>query len=560
MNRASVAMTTATAAGTAFLLPVAINPASHTVFWSPKMAVLLLGGIVGLTTLAGRRSRQRDAAAVAAIAFLCLAGLSTVLADNPLLALLGSYRWGNGMLLLTSGVGLWSLGRSVPSGEREIVAAALLVGIGVSSAIAVLQALDLVTAPALRSPTRVSGLTGNAGRLAMLSTATVAFSVRRVGSDLRFLWVAAAGAFVTQLTGTRAALLVVLALVVAGLVRLPWRRGLAAAGALASGLLLGDRMTALTDVVTASGRSAATAGGLATPSGNVRLEVWSYARHAILDQPLLGAGPGRFLAATGPDRTLTVARSEGPEVLYGDAHNFVVEHLVTIGVLGTVALLSWLLLATRRGRGPWLWFAGAMFAMALLQPIEPGSTPLMFLALGLSSTSVHHHRRRLPTAAIPAGAMACLLAGGLLAGDVLLERADDGRQVRVAETSASLLWPWPEPASLVAAIHSARWLDGDGSLETALEWRRRAVHRDESHPGSWALLGLVQEAAGRCGAAELSFRAALGRNPWSVLALRHLADLAGARSADEDARALRRRADLVEASADDGEAEGSCRP
>ncbi len=69
--------------------------------------------------------------------------------------------------------------------------------------------------------------------------------------------------------------------------------------------------------------------------------------HATLDRPLLGSGPGRYQAATSKYRPLRFARTEGPSKLYYDAHDIVVQMLVTVGLLGTAAFLVWMALALR---------------------------------------------------------------------------------------------------------------------------------------------------------------------------------------------------------------------
>ena len=50
------------------------------------------------------------------------------------------------------------------------------------------------------------------------------------------------------------------------------------------------------------------------------------ATHAIRDHPVLGAGPGRFLAATGKYQTLKLTNADVLDQQFVDAHNIIVEY------------------------------------------------------------------------------------------------------------------------------------------------------------------------------------------------------------------------------------------
>ena len=122
-----------------------------------------------------------------------------------------------------------------------------------------------------------------------------------------------------------------------------------------------------------------------TPSNGLgpRVQLWQAAIEAIGDRPLLGYGPGRTQARhVTPRRSLTFARYEGPDVLFADAHNFLVEVLTTTGILGFAAFLAWLVLAGRRARGPLAGFAVVGAMTMLVEPLNVGLTPLVLLALG----------------------------------------------------------------------------------------------------------------------------------------------------------------------------------
>jgi hypothetical protein len=296
---------------------------------------------------------------------------------------------------------------------------------------------------------------------------------------------------------------------------------------------------------TATARSSETGTSIVTggPEVNVRLEVWTSARHAIARRPIVGSGPGQFGGATSRDRTLRVARIEGSEVIYTDAHNIVVEHLVTTGVLGAAVLVVWLLLAFRQAQGTLAWFAGGALVMNLLQPMDAGTTSLLFLTLGVAAPITFAPALRRSIA--PVG-VALVAAGVLLVGDLQLGRAIEHRDLDRARAANALLRPWPQPASVLGDIHTRQWLEGRESVDSALEWRRVALSRDPTNPGLAIGLAEVEWRSGRLREAEQHFQQAVEHNPWSVVALSRLAKLAHARGDDELAERYARRALEVE--------------
>ena len=110
---------------------------------------------------------------------------------------------------------------------------------------------------------------------------------------------------------------------------------------------------------------------------SARGALWGNAVSAIEEQPLLGYGPGRFATAVSPHTSVEVARYTGGDVLYADAHNFVVEYATTTGLVGLLLLFGWLISAGRRARGPLVGFVIAVAMSMLLQPQYLGLTPLV---------------------------------------------------------------------------------------------------------------------------------------------------------------------------------------
>lgn len=536
------------AAVTAFGLSVAYSDAVGAPFWSPKAAVLLIGGAVGLSALRNVVRSPARPVAIAAISYLALVATSTALSPAPLAAIFGAYNAGTGLLFLAACVGLWALGACVERSERNFVLLATLTGIGISAVVGILQVADLIAVESLRSATRASGLSGNAVYLGSLAAAAAAAGARLAQEHRWGLAVAALGAFVVQLSGTRSGLLFAALAAVAGAMAARGPTRVLILGAVLSGVALGSVVAEWQGASSASGRVSAVSAGssgdqLSSGGNQVRLEVWSASRHAIARRPLFGHGPGRYRAATSADQSLREAQLEPGDVVYDDGHNILVQHLVTTGAAGTLALVAWLTLALRRARGPWAWFAVVLALMALFQPLEVGVTPFLFLALGVAGAA--------PTPALawrnsaPIVALATIAAALLLIGDSHVHRAARDRDL-VAASAADRLLPdvWYELASLRALIYSTR-----GDLPRAKQWWSEAHERDPTSPIPLLAIGDTARRLGRLDEAEDAYLAALERSPWSSTALDGLAVIAEQRRDVDAARVFARRSLEIEPSA-----------
>ena len=285
-----------------------------------------------------------------------------------------------------------------------------------------------------------------------------------------------------------------------------------------------------------------------------RVQLWRAAIEAIGDRPLLGYGPGRTQAATSPRRSLALARYEGPDVLFADAHNFIVELLTTTGILGFAAFLAWLVLAGRRARGPLAGFAVVGAVAMLVEPLNVGLTPLVLLALGAAGadaaepalTDGSWFRSRLAV-----GISVVTLAAGAAAGLVLISGDTHYRQA-LRESSARELSaadrrfpPWPQVPGVRASLFAAAARNGGRPVgRHAITAARDALARDEADPYWWYTLGVFEEQWGTTARAADAYRQALRRNPWSQNARLGLFRLA--LRARDRARAARLREQMCE--------------
>jgi hypothetical protein len=325
--------------------------------------------------------------------------------------------------------------------------------------------------------------------------------------------------------------------------RAGWRRVATLAVVTALGLALGTVVAEVAGFETATARSDERAFEAAQGGGvRVRLELWSYARHAVFERPAFGHGPGRFRAATSADRTLPVVRAEGPESIYADGHNLLVEYAVTTGILGVLALVWWILRALRVARGRFAAAAIVLLAVSLGQPQSVGTTPLLFLALGVGAARVVDARHHAPRPALAIGVIGVVGAVLLLIGDASLLRLRNDFDLRDGRRADALLHPWPKPATIVARAHAFAAIDAPDPDRRRAEraevrrWDRIAVDRDPTDPGLWFALADDERVDGLFDDATHHYREALRHGPYAVNALVGLGRVAVEQHDDRAAR------------------------
>jgi O-antigen ligase len=536
------------AGAVALLLPVLVSPLVLGDAWTVRYAALALVIAAGLPALVALAwPGQPPAAAAPARLALALAGwawLSALSSEVPAMSVFGSFLTGTGALFVTALAASWAVGRAGAGGEHAgLVVPALLVAAGANAAVAVLQTVfDLESMRLGLMFGRAPGLMGNPVFLGAFLAGAVWLALTLPARRWQPAALVLLGAGL-QLSGSRLALATAL-LAVAWWSRVSFaargRRVVFAGLALMTGLVVGAAVGAVGGSATGVGRlsDSASSGGL-----SMRTATWATAPAALAERPLLGHGPGRYGAASAPHRSLRLARIDGDRY-YVDAHNLAVEHAVTLGLAGLVLSIALFIVVFRRAgpATPLGGFALILMATHLLQPQHVALTPLMLLALGGAAAAREADRdpaapstppSRLPlphraaATALLAGA-AMLAAGAVLTGAFWLEQArldfdgDDARRGR------RLVPPWPEPATLLARIHTFEHTRArqPGDAAAAIEWRREAVERDPQDPHLWNSFGDALATLGASAgyedphtAAVEAYRQALARDPHSVRAL-----------------------------------------
>jgi O-antigen ligase len=562
--------------GLALLLGVAAVPSVLNLgLITVRIALLALTVGPGLWALADLAVR-RDRAAQLAIGFLAWAFASSLASDLPRVSLLGSYGLDHGWIYDAAYLGLWALGRRVaPAGER-LVARALLAAVALNGLVAVAQILGAFEGTAMAAVDgRAHGITPNAvflGGYAAGGIALAAYLALHTGARRWWALLPVVGLMgaTANLSGSRSGIafgLVLVAAVGGAAVRrdrVLARRAALVLAATVAGVLLSLALPQ-TDGTTTSRLADSGSGGGVKP----RLIMWEAGARATAERPLLGWGPGRFRPATQERVTAEFTRLEGPDKLYFDAHNLVVETLTATGVPGLLLALGFAFCAIRRARGPLAWFAGGLALTCLLTAMAASTGPLLLLALGAAGARspdpdperapglppLPAWARAVPVRAAAAAVVAVLVLAGGFAGARLLQ-AD--RAAQLAVTTASLpdaqrAQTYLPPDTVLSDLEqqaATRIVDLVGLpayRRAALAAARRTVRLDESEPLWWINLGYAEANAGtgkeiddplrrqmdeeqRIARAQRAFREALRRNPWSVGAMIGLQDAAVTRA------------------------------
>lgn len=274
-------------------------------------------------------------------------GLAAVVGETPVASLVGRWPRYEGLpVLALYAAAAWAgarvVGRGVP---RSVHLAHALSGTAVL--LAVFSALDLAgTSPLGESTLERSGsLLGNATDQGLVAT-MAALVIASVLFDYRdeLLWLGLAGALgVIGMSGSRIALaatalgLVVLFLArrreVASMPSGAWRTLLGALGVLVAVALLvpstRDRL-------------------LSGTTGSGRLDQWRLTLDLVLDHPVLGVGPSRYVDAFGAYEDAEFVRFTGPAMVADSPHNVLLQALVVGGVPLLLVFVALAVLVARR--------------------------------------------------------------------------------------------------------------------------------------------------------------------------------------------------------------------
>jgi hypothetical protein len=531
----------------AFLLTVAYG-GNYLDPWVAQYAVLIVLGASGLPLLVWRARGRGDTsprrsdvwAARAAIGFVLVTAVATVLARTPWLAVAGVYLQGTGLVFFISVAGCWALGTGLRGRDRRFFESALIAGALVNSGLMVVQRfVDLDGIQLATYSGQPDGLLGNPVFTGALVAAALVLIAPRFLKDPSLLNAAAVVVLGVGLaiSGERLPV-VVAALVVGGVL---WRarhrpgerqrssRSWAFSGMVVCGVVVGWLLTL--------GQNSALARAAASSSGETygdRFHAWIAGIEALVHRPLIGYGPSEYRVATEfyfPPSFLP--RHSG--ALFNDPHDILVAVAVSSGFLGLVLMGSWLAFGGRRRGGPLFWFAVALLIDALVEPLNSTITPLLFLALGAAQwrgsptdgpdrSGAAVSARWVTPAAVVMAVLALVPAGALIIGSVDtyfatqdFGIADTASALNLALRADDLLFPYSEPASFLAQIDTYRSLDRvPGAKQRAAYWGSVASDRDPDEPLLLDDLADLQIEAGEFDAGQSTLQRAHSLQPQST--------------------------------------------
>jgi O-antigen ligase len=496
--------------------------------WTFRAALYLAVLPAGLRFLVVA-ARSGDRRSRIGIAVLAAGLLSAAASESPWLSIVPMYYRHESVVLLAACLGMWAMVSTRNAQGKRLIEVAFLSAVGASVLVGLLQvAFGLSQGESSLRMNRATGLSLHPiyfGTLAAAAAVCLCHRLVHMNGRRAFLLrvllgLLAAGIWVS---GTRSALmaLVVGSAFAARLV--PWRAAFGVSLQLGAGLTAGaaladlgrrPQLTAYTNARSAGERMtvARVSGGLAD-----RWTLWSFDLKAFLDRPLIGHGLGNHPAAI--QRHYTAAFAERFETtsvlnLWTDAHNLVIELLVTVGAVGTTLAIWFLVSHWAYARGPAAWAAGAIALTWLLEPASLVTLLPAAALLGLASDPVCRIGRvARPTAVILAVATVSL-PGWLLVGDALLARADgDGGGSKTI--AASVLWhdPLAAEGAAVLTMQGANRGDPNAGYDSVLKWAAEMTSRDPGLAVWWAKRGRIEATVGEDRAALASFKRALELQP-----------------------------------------------
>lgn len=547
----------------AFLVICAVVPTQQTAELPAKAAMLAILGAAGLPYLViralGRGGAGRPAtevwAARAAVAFVAMALVSTLASVRPVLATVGLYNQFTGWLFLAAMAGCWAIGTALRKPDRQLLELGLIAAGVVNAAVVLLQELVGLNAAGLYTYSGVpNGLMSNPVYLGAILAATLALLAPRFRERPRKWWVlvfvvtAALG-----ISGERLPAIMATVVALWELGTVAWARYRPAPGGpgpsalrratgflalVVTGMLLGALVTHWRGG--GGGVTSHFAGSTSQETFGQRFSAWKMAAHAIAHRPLIGYGPGQFRGATTPYWPLSQERME-PNTYFSDAHNIVVELATTVGIIGLVLFVGWIVLAFRHRRGPLVPFAVVLLVTELAEPLHVSITPIALLALGaavLTSARTPAPEpsppRGVGVAAVVMAVLAAIPATMLLVGDATLSRAvgqytsaEDAAALDNAKLAESMLSPWKDSAEILASIYLYDSINRQpGAKQQALYWASVAADRDPTNAPILTNLANYQYYANQVAAAGRTAAKAHAANPWFAPAMNVLGTVA----------------------------------
>ena len=469
--------------------------------WTPRMAALLAGLPLGVVLIV-RLAWSRDKAAIAALAFLLWALIGGLASGAPWRSILGQVDGNTQSVVMFCGVfGFWALSRTMSDRGRALVGPVLVAGLGVSALVGVVQILFGVQGGVLAAfGGRASGLEANAAYFGMTLCGAAAWcagmSESAEGNRLRRLSLGGVAFFAMAigLSGTRGSVIALGVICVAVTLRARNLRSLRVSLAAIAGLGSSFVAQHATRLVTN------TADRFASGGIEGRIDLWKAAMSGVADRPLLGWGAGRARPAIehhlSADFVRLYQRDDLAEV-WNDVHNVVLQMLVTVGIVGVVCLMLFVVFAFRKAD-----FALALAAVAisvnwLMQPSTLSSLAIAAIFLGASATRIpkptsiaNPSQRWLPIVTGSAVAVGLTAAMGLIVADVHLRNAVQGGDQAAVRSAAG--WFGDDPFVMDVFVMDSYRSNVAGDRVERTKLAVREIDAEPDVPRWWNELAMTQ--------------------------------------------------------------------
>jgi O-antigen ligase len=428
-----------------------------------------------------------------AVALLGWAGVSTVFSRSPALSVLGAYHQDEGLTAFVAYMLVAFLAIQFVRSTRDLrtVAATAAVAGSLVALYAVLQSVGVDPFAWVNDTGRVFSTMGNADSLGTYLVFPLALAIGLALSTPRgwraCAWWASAAFIAAALiaSATRGAwigALVMLMCIVAVRWGGAWKSSRRTKIAIAGGafVLLAAAAVAIVAIRPRMAASASTLASALTSLSNGRTVIWGTGLRAWLTDPVLGWGPGgfghAFQSAVGADWFAIVEGLQTTE----NAHGFLVQALVTLGIPGlfltvwayvSAARASLRGMAAAKGTGRtllvavWGGFVGLVVAL-LFGVTVPAVSVWVWLAIGMLlaplASTARVPARAWSACAVAAGLALVVWAGTWTVADVMVGQAMElaPGPAQVSELEGSVAW------NPLAANY--RWLVADALVAQAV--------------------------------------------------------------------------------------------
>ena len=494
---------------------------------TPRVLVLLAGLPIG-AVFVGRAALAGDRSSQLATGVVVWAMVGALASRAPAVSVLGGIGRPSSVLMLACVAGLWGIGRQTTPRAVDLIGWGVA-GVGVASGLAAIAQMALKPDSLFWSLElgRPVGLAGNPVYFGAHMAAAGAWFVFRYAFVRSWHELAAfsLSAFFASLSGSRVAIVGLLVIAVWAVTRSRTARPYL----LVPAVLVGMVFAGLAHTASGTGQSS---GERLDGSGvGDRIALWRYGLAAWSRRPLHGWGLGRFRGASQSHYSdaWAVRFADDRASAWNDAHNFIVEYIVAIGLIGLLLIAAFAWFGARKSSGPMVWMASAIAVGWLLEPAAVQTFGLAMLLLGAGWA------RPAPTTEVTrrevnrwVHAFAAFAGLALVMTYVASDQALDTAAASVESTADFPVWAFwlrVDPGA-ANAIASSRTLARDNvdpqTVDFVLSWSERAASREPDLPLWWANLSIRRLLADDPQGAVEAAQRALDLQPNHVHALEYL--------------------------------------